>query len=96
MLCVRYINDAQLWASIDIHLIKHSTGQPHPAAAKPVLHFDNVHYLPRHSSVKLEVSGNALCFLFNNYFPFISVDPATMVIIDWKTGHPKVVSIGFI
>ena len=60
-----------------------------------MLHFDNVHYLPRHSSVKLEVSGNALCFLFNNYFPFVSADPVTMVIFDWKTGHPKVVSIGF-
>ncbi|TBU56474.1 hypothetical protein BD310DRAFT_823696 [Dichomitus squalens] len=66
----RYIHEAQLWASIDIHLIQHSTGQPHPAAAKPVLHFDNVHYLPGHSSIMLEVAGDTLCFLFNNYFPF--------------------------
>ncbi|KAM5530644.1 hypothetical protein V8D89_015713, partial [Ganoderma adspersum] len=85
-----YINEAQLWASIDIHLIKHSTGQPHPAAAKPVLHFDNIHYLPGHSSIMLEVSGDTLCFLLNNYFPFVSADPVTLVIFNWKTGHPKV------
>ncbi|TBU47875.1 hypothetical protein BD309DRAFT_998100 [Dichomitus squalens] len=85
-----YIHEAQLWASIDIHLIQHSTGQPHPAAAKPVLHFDNVHYLPGHSSIMLEVAGDTLCFLFNNYFPFVSADPVTMLILNWKTGHPKV------
>ena len=87
-----YINEAQLWASIDIHLIKHSTGQPHPAAAKPVLHFDNIHYLPGHSSIMLEVSGDTLCFLLNNYFPFVSADPVTLVIFNWKSGHAKVVS----
>ena len=87
-----YVNSAQLYASIDIHLIQHSTGQPHPAAARPVLHFDNIHYLPGHCSIMLEVAGDTLCFLLNNYFPFVSADPVTLVVYNWKTGHPVVVS----
>ncbi|KAI8986782.1 hypothetical protein BD414DRAFT_578064 [Trametes punicea] len=86
----QYTNDAQLLASVDIHLLKHSTGQPHPAAAKSVLHFENIHYLPGHCSIMLEISGDTLCFLLNNYFPFINADPVTVVIYNWKTGEPKV------
>ncbi|CDO73902.1 hypothetical protein BN946_scf185016.g59 [Trametes cinnabarina] len=85
-----YVNDAQLLASVDIHLLKHSTGQPHPAAAKPVIHFENIHYLPGHCSIMLEISGDTLCFLLNNYFPFINADPVTLVVYNWKTGEPKV------
>ncbi|KAL7284326.1 hypothetical protein ACG7TL_001612 [Trametes sanguinea] len=85
-----YVNDAQLLASVDIHLLKHSTGQPHPAAAKPVIHFENIHYLPGHCSIMLEISGDTLCFLLNNYFPFINADPVTIVVYNWKTGEPKV------
>ncbi|KAI9058025.1 hypothetical protein FKP32DRAFT_1597719 [Trametes sanguinea] len=85
-----YVNDAQLLASVDIHLLKHSTGQPHPAAAKPVIHFENIHYLPGHCSIMLEISGDTLCFLLNNYFPFINADPATLVVYNWKTGESKV------
>ncbi|KAI0634990.1 hypothetical protein C8Q77DRAFT_1216962 [Trametes polyzona] len=83
-----YVNEAQLLASVDIHLLKHSTGQPHPAAAKPVIHYDNIHYLPGHCSIMLEISGDSLCFLLNNYFPFINADPVTFVIYNWKTGLP--------
>ncbi|TFK83621.1 hypothetical protein K466DRAFT_602712 [Polyporus arcularius HHB13444] len=82
-----YINEAQLWASIDVHLIEHSTGQPHPAAAQPVIHFDNIHYLPGHCSIMLEISGNSLCFLLNNYFPFVTADPVSLIIFDWKSGR---------
>ncbi|KAI0746564.1 hypothetical protein C8Q80DRAFT_1121358 [Daedaleopsis nitida] len=82
-----YINSVQLQASINIHLIKHSTGQPHPAAAKPVIHFDNIHYLPGHCSIMLEVAGDTLCFLLNNYFPFVNGHPVTLAIYNWKTGH---------
>ena len=96
MISTSYINEAQLWASIDIHLIKHSTGQPHPSAAKPVLHFDNIHYLPGHCSIMLEVSGDTLCFLLNNYFPFVSADPVTLVIFNWKTGATHLVSISYL
>ncbi|KAH9855664.1 hypothetical protein C2E23DRAFT_814283 [Lenzites betulinus] len=85
-----YVHEAQLLASIDIHLLKHSTGQPHPAAAKPVLHFGNIHYLPSHCSMMLEVTGDSLCFLLNNYFPFINADPVTFVVYNWKTGVPFV------
>ncbi|KAL1941516.1 hypothetical protein VTO73DRAFT_6955 [Trametes versicolor] len=85
-----YINEAQLLASIDVHLLKHSTGQPHPAAAKPILHFENIHYLPGHCSVMLEISGDSLCFLLNNYFPFINADPVTFIVYNWKTGQPLV------
>ena len=81
-------------ASVDIHLLKHSTGQPHPAAAKPVLHFENIYYLPGHCSIMLEISGDTLCFLLNNYFPFVNADPVTLVVYNWKTGEPKVVSTG--
>lgn len=90
-LITRYINEPQLWASIDIHLIQHSTGQPHPAAKKPVIHFDSIHYLPGHCSIMLEISGDTLCFLLNNYFPFVTADPVTLVIYDWKMGDPKAV-----
>lgn len=81
-------------ASVDIHLFKHSTGQPHPAAAKPVLHFENIYYLPGHCSIMLEISGDTLCFLLNNYFPFVNADPVTLVVYNWKTGEPKAVSTG--
>lgn len=87
-----YINEEQLLASIDVHLLKHSTGQPHPAAAKPILHFENIHYLPGHCSVMLEISGDSLCFLLNNYFPFVNADPVTFVVYNWKTGQPLAVS----
>ncbi len=89
----RYVNEAQLLASIDVHLLKHSTGQPHPAAAKPVLHFENIHYLPGHCSSRLEISGDSLCFLLNNYFPFINADPVTFIVYNWKTGQPIIVSL---
>ncbi|KAI0330058.1 hypothetical protein GY45DRAFT_1303533 [Cubamyces sp. BRFM 1775] len=85
-----YVHEAQLIASVDIHLLKHSTGQPHPAAAKPVLHFENIYYLPGHCSIMLEISGDTLCFLLNNYFPFVNADPVTLVVYNWKTGEPKV------
>ncbi|KAI0826523.1 hypothetical protein BC628DRAFT_1536416 [Trametes gibbosa] len=85
-----YVNEAQLLASVDIHLFKHSTGQPHPAAAKSVLHFGNIRYLPSHCGVLLEITGDSLCFLLNNYFPFINADPVTFVVYNWKTGVPVV------
>ncbi|KAJ8472392.1 hypothetical protein ONZ51_g8540 [Trametes cubensis] len=85
-----YVHEAQMIASVDIHLLKHSTGQPHPAAAKPVLHFENIYYLPGHCSIMLEISGDTLCFLLNNYFPFVNADPVTLVVYNWKTGEPKV------
>ncbi|KAH9896674.1 hypothetical protein C8Q73DRAFT_757040 [Cubamyces lactineus] len=85
-----YVHEAQMIASVDIHLFKHSTGQPHPAAAKPVLHFENIYYLPGHCSIMLEISGDTLCFLLNNYFPFVNADPVTLVVYNWKTGEPKV------
>ncbi|KAI0674135.1 hypothetical protein C8Q78DRAFT_1184113 [Trametes maxima] len=85
-----YVNEARLLASIDIHLLKHSTGQPHPAAAKPVLHVGIIHYFPGHCSIMLEISGDTLCFLLNNYFPFINADPVAFTIYNWKTGHAKV------
>ncbi|RPD65264.1 hypothetical protein L226DRAFT_531145 [Lentinus tigrinus ALCF2SS1-7] len=84
-----YINEAQLWASIDIQLFEHSTGQPHPDAAQPVIHFDNIYYLPGHCSIMLEISGDTLCFLMNNYFPFVTSNPVSLVIFDWKTGRRK-------
>ncbi|KAI0777510.1 hypothetical protein BD413DRAFT_517383 [Trametes elegans] len=84
-----YVQEAQLLASVDIHLLQHSTGQPHPAAAKPVIHFENIHYLPGHCSIMLEISGDTLCFLLNNYFPFINADPVTLTVYNWKTGQPK-------
>ncbi|KAI0367219.1 hypothetical protein BV20DRAFT_1024880 [Pilatotrama ljubarskyi] len=85
-----YVNEARLLAAVDIHLLQHSTGQPHPAAAKSVIHFDTIHYLPGHCSIMLEISGDTLCFLLNNYFPFINADPVTLVIYNWKTGRPMV------
>ncbi|KAI0353408.1 hypothetical protein OH77DRAFT_1427483 [Trametes cingulata] len=86
----QYVNEARLLAAVDIHLLKHSTGQPHPAAAKSVIHFDTIHYLPGHCSIMLEISGDTLCFLLNNYFPFINADPVTLVVYNWKTGRPVV------
>lgn len=40
----------------------------------------------------LEISGDTLCFLLNNYFPFVTADPVTLIIFDWKTGGRKAVS----
>ncbi|OJT14822.1 hypothetical protein TRAPUB_8616 [Trametes pubescens] len=36
----------------------------------------------------LEISGDSLCFLLNNYFPFINADPVTFIVYNWKTGQP--------
>ena len=87
----RYTIPAQFWASVDIHLIKHSTGQPHPAAAKPIIHCENTHYLPGNCSIMLEIAGDTMCFLLNNYFPFVA-DPATLAVYNWKTGRLRAVS----
>lgn len=88
-----FIDISQAWASIDIHLVKHSTGQPHPAAAKSVIPFGNAHYLPGHCGIMLEIVGDTLVFLLNTYplFPLIDSDAVILAVYNWKTGKLRAV-----
>lgn len=83
-------------AEVKIHLIKMSTGEPHPVASQPVIGVPRMPFLPGNCSVSIEIVGDTLGVLFN-LSRFLHGHGAgaaiTFLLYNWKTGKLRLVSL---
>ncbi|KAJ7697230.1 hypothetical protein B0H17DRAFT_1328952 [Mycena rosella] len=74
--------------SIDVLLLKFSTGLPHPLAANPTLHIHNVEVQSGHPGISIEIVGENLAISLV-YWTDQQRDMDTLHIYNWNTGLPK-------
>jgi hypothetical protein len=68
-----------------LHLVKMSTGQPHPAARSPVIKLLETFELDGRPAIMLEVVGDMLALFLT--WHGINCPTDMFYIIDWKNGR---------
>ncbi|KAJ7443212.1 hypothetical protein B0H11DRAFT_469874 [Mycena galericulata] len=81
------IGNSQM-ASLDVMLLKFSTGAPHPLAAKPTLHIHDVQIIRGRPGLSIEIVGENLA-LSALYWNDERRDMDTFHLYNWKTGVAK-------
>ncbi|KAK7046238.1 hypothetical protein R3P38DRAFT_2607120 [Favolaschia claudopus] len=76
-----------LMSSVDISLLKFSTGAPHPLAAQPVLHVHDVEVVRHRPGISIEIVGDTLA-LSMVYWSFELRDMDVLYLFNWKLGTP--------
>ncbi|KAK6967068.1 hypothetical protein R3P38DRAFT_2672086 [Favolaschia claudopus] len=76
-----------LMASVDISLLKLSTGAPHPLAAQPVLHVHDVNVTRALPHLSIEIVGETLALIL--LYSLDSEDKNILYLFNWKLGTPR-------
>ncbi|KAJ7152096.1 hypothetical protein C8R46DRAFT_1042963 [Mycena filopes] len=87
-----YDTDPQM-ASVDVMLFSLSTGAPHPLAANPTLHIQDVQVDHGHPYTSLEISGTTLA-LSLLYWDYDERDCDTLHIYNWTSGEARMEPYG--
>ncbi|KAJ7735540.1 hypothetical protein DFH07DRAFT_1065029 [Mycena maculata] len=74
--------------SLDIMLLKFSTGEPHPRAAKPTLHVQDVEIHRGRPGISIEIVGENIAFSVL-YWADEQRDRDTFHLFNWKSGAGK-------
>ncbi|KAJ7477338.1 hypothetical protein FB451DRAFT_1396331 [Mycena latifolia] len=73
--------------SVDIQLLKFSTGHPHPQAAQPTLHIQDVNILIGRPGISIEIVAENLAISMV-YWDYEGRDMDTLHVYNWLTGQP--------
>jgi hypothetical protein len=77
--------------TLEIRLLRFSTGQPHPLAERPIIHITTKSLLLGHCNVLIEIVGDFLALLIT--FPWARNEQEDMFfLVRWKKGEAHCVS----
>ncbi|KAJ6502870.1 hypothetical protein C8R47DRAFT_1107048 [Mycena vitilis] len=79
-------------ASIDVQLLRFSTGSPHSAAARPTLHIQEVAISCGRPGMTIEIVGDNLAISLV-FWSYEQRDQDTLHIYDWKTGTRRMAPV---